>query len=677
VAIAVALVFAAIVANGSIAGSTTDVVHAVVGPANLQLHARDARGFDERLLTQVRRLPGVEQAAPLLEQTATVVGPSGRSTVDLAGADLSLALLDGLAHTLPVAALSPGAIGLSQASAGELGLTASNAAGGKVWLELRGAAYRLRVSAILGREAAGALSQARVAVMPLERLQRLAGLPGRITRVLVKARRGREAAVRAELGRLAGGRLTVAPADQDVTLLRQALRPSDQASAFFAAISAVLGFLLAFTAILLTIPERRRAIADLRLVGTKRSAIVQMVMFQALCLGGVASLVGVIAGYALSLGALHQPTGYLAEAFTLGRSTVVGVRPLVLSLVGGIVAACLASALPLLDLRRGRTLEAVHLEEGVPGNALGRHTQLRLAVAAAGLLVLRIAVVALWPSVALAASALLGIATVLVVPLVFAGVLRAVGAVAQRFQRLTILPVALASLKGATLRSLVLAATGAVAIFGSIALGGARQDLLRGIGGFAHSYAADADLWVANPEDNQATVDFLPDHEATRIAKVAGVASVRAFQGGFLEYGDRRMWIIARPPGASRQVLQSQIVAGDLSSAIARLGGRGWIAVSAQVAAWRHVGLGDQFTLPTPSGDVRFRIAATTTNLAWSPGVVFMSTADYSDYWASSTPSALGVQLTTGASASQVRAAVARALGPASRLEVATAQTRE
>src|ERR1700716_3547067 len=73
IAIAVALVFAALVAEGSIAGSTRQVVHAVVGPATLQLRARDGNGFDERLLARVEHLPGVKQAAPLLEQTVTVV----------------------------------------------------------------------------------------------------------------------------------------------------------------------------------------------------------------------------------------------------------------------------------------------------------------------------------------------------------------------------------------------------------------------------------------------------------------------------------------------------------------------------------------------------------------------------------------------------------------------------
>ncbi len=87
---------------------------------------------------------------------------------------------------------------------------------------------------------------------------------------------------------------------------------------------------------LLTVPERRQAIADLRLAGTRRSAIVQIVLFQALCLGVAASVVGLAAGYALSLWVFHQPTGYLAEAFTLSSGTVVGVWPLLLAGIGGV-----------------------------------------------------------------------------------------------------------------------------------------------------------------------------------------------------------------------------------------------------------------------------------------------------------------------------------------------------
>ncbi len=132
-------------------------------------------------------------------------------TVDLAGTDVSLAVLDGLAATLPLDALSPGGIGLSRATANALGITDSPRSSA-VTLQLRGRLFPLRVSAVLGPEAAGALSGALVAVMPLARLQRLAGLQGRITRILVQTTPGQEDAVRRRLQVLAAGQLTVAPA---------------------------------------------------------------------------------------------------------------------------------------------------------------------------------------------------------------------------------------------------------------------------------------------------------------------------------------------------------------------------------------------------------------------------------------------------------------------------------
>jgi putative ABC transport system permease protein len=685
VAIGVALVFATTLVSGSVAGSAGEVVHAVVGPATLQLRTNRSGGLEERMLGQVERLPGVKQAAPILEQTATIEGAGGRAlTVDLAGADTALVVLDGLAHTLPIATLSPGGIGLSRATARQIGIATHPVAGphprlplGSITLLLRGRALRMSVSDVLGPEAFGPLSQADVAVMPLKDLQRLAGLEGRITRVLVQAEPGRESAVRKELQALASGRLEVAASTQDVGLLRQALRPADQASAFFAAISVLLGVLLAFNALLLTVPERRKAIADLRLIGTKRTAIVQMLLFQALCLGVVSSLVGLLGGYLLSLGVFHQSTRYLAEAFTLGTRTVVTFQPLLLALGAGVLATLLASAVPLLDLRRGGALDAIYHEDGSPGNTLAPSAQRALALGAAILLISTTALFAMAPSLALIACALLAVATVLTVPLAFSGVLRGADSLTQRFQGLTILPVALSSLRSTTVRSFALAATGSVALFGSIALGGSRGDLLRGIDYFAHSYSADAPIWVGTPDDNQATVEFRAGGVAQRLAHIDGVANVSSFQGGFIQLDGRRVWVVARPPGAARDVLASQTLDGNPTVTERRLAEGGWIAISRQIAEERHVGVGDTLTLPTPSGATPVKIAATTTNLAWSPGAIFMGAADYSRLWGTTAPTALAVHLTPRANPGDVQRKIELALGRGSGLKVATARERE
>lgn len=679
IAAAVALVLAAGVAQSSVTGSTRKVVRAVLGPANLQLRARGPEGFSESMLAEVERIAGVRRAAPLLERAVHVSAAGGRSsTVYLAGTDTSLGVLNGLGRTLPLNALTPSTIALSSSSAKAIGLSAG-AARPYVTLLIGGARRTIRVSSVLNREAVGVLSSAPVAVMELSSMQALLHEPGRISRILVQTASGAKPAVERQLRALAGDRLIVGGADQDVTLLEKALGPSGQASALFAVIGALLGLLFAFNAILLTIPERRQAIADLRLSGTTRSAIVQLASFQALCLGLASSIVGLAAGYVLSRWVFHQSTGYLAEAFTLSGGTVISAGSVLLAGLGGIAVTWLASALPLLDLRRGRSPDAIYMQAGEPGNTLGGIAQRALLALALALLVAATVIFALTPSAALIASVALALATVLSIPAMFAGVLAAARRLSEHLQRAPALVLALAGVRATTLRSLALAATGAVALFGSVALGGARANLLDGIRGFAHSYAADAQIWVGEPGDNQATVRLAGDGGAQRIARLPGVAGVQPYQGSFLTLGTRRVWVIARPPGGARHVLASQTLGGGgvARRADSHLASAGWIVVSQQIATEHDVRVGGALTLATPTGRHSYRVAALTSNLAWSPGVIFMSNADFTRAWSTRAASALAVTIARGHSLQAVQREIAVALASDTGLEAQSAATRE
>ena len=106
-------------------------------------------------------------------------------------------------------------------------------------LKVRGRASRVAVVAVLGPETIEALSGALAAIAPLQFVQRITGLSGRVTRILVTTAPGQRDAVRRELTALAGGRLTVAPADQDVSLLEQALTPNAEAMLSPAALAAL------------------------------------------------------------------------------------------------------------------------------------------------------------------------------------------------------------------------------------------------------------------------------------------------------------------------------------------------------------------------------------------------------------------------------------------------------
>ncbi len=148
IAAGVALVYAVQVANTSITGSASQVVHGVVGDAQLQLSARSTAGFDERLAMKVAALPGVRRSAPLLRVRAVVVGPSGRQTIELVGATPALADFGGaLTRNFGARGLRlSNALALPAAVAESVGA----ASGRTVALLAGGRERRVTVGAILG-----------------------------------------------------------------------------------------------------------------------------------------------------------------------------------------------------------------------------------------------------------------------------------------------------------------------------------------------------------------------------------------------------------------------------------------------------------------------------------------------------------------------------------------------
>jgi putative ABC transport system permease protein len=391
----------------------------------------------------------------------------------------------------------------------------------------------------------------------------------------------------------------------------------------------------------------------------------------------VASLVGVLVGGLLSRSVFHQTPGYLAAAFPLGTQTVVGWQPVLLSTLGGVAATCLAAAPPLLDLRRSRAVDAVFFEEGEPGQAMSKRARVWLFAASMALIAASTgAVLALGPTAAIGAIVGLALAAVLAIPFSFTVVVSIAQLIAVRATRLNMLLVATRALRATTARSLALAATGAVAVFGSVSAEGAHRDLLNGLYRDYAQYVSTAGLWVTGPHDDLATNSFPAGGLSRPIAHVSGVAAVRTYQGGFLDVEGRRAWVIARPPNAHAMVPPGQIVTGDARLANARLRAGGWITVSQQIAQAARVRVGGVLTLPTPGGPVGYRLAATTTNLGWAAGAIVLSGSDYRRAWASSDPSALEIDVGAGASLLTVKRGVERLLGAGGGLEVQTSAGR-
>jgi putative ABC transport system permease protein len=681
IAVGVGLVFAVQVANGSITASAKGILHRITGEAQLQLAARDPGGFDQRLVVRVRGLAGVERAAPVFEQRATVAYRGRRVAVDFVGIDRTLPSLGGLSvgNVLVAGLSSTRRVVLPAAMARALGVPDSRGSWSpSVVVEMRGRSARVPVGAVAGPELIGsALANAMLAGAAMPVAQQLAGLRGRITRIFVVAKAGREAQVRAGLERLAAGRLTVTDVDADSRMLDEATAPNDQATNLTAFISGLVGLLLTFNAMLLTMPERRQLVADLRIQGFRSSKLLQVLGFQAIVLGAVASLAGLGVGWLLVQSTANNAPGYLALAFPLGVERVIHWQTIVLTLAGGIAATCLAAAQPLLDLRRGRAVDAVYLEEITePGNALSTRTRWLLAVSALALVAVSSLLLFLVPELTVIGLVALAFATLFALPAVSLLILKAAEVPAAGW-RMNMLILATRALRATTLRSLALAAMGAVAIFGSIAVESAHRNLLHGLYQDYHQYVSSADLWISHRADDLALQPFDDHGFSTRVRHVAGVASVHSYYGGLLDIAARRTWIIARPSSDEPLIPPSQILDGNPSSASAHLRAGGWVVVSQQIADAQQHKIGETITLPTPTGNHAYRIAATTTNLGWGPGAIILNSRDYRHAWASRTPTALEVSLTPGADPIATKRAIERALGPDAALQVQTTAERE
>jgi putative ABC transport system permease protein len=661
IAVGVALVFGVLLANSSLTSSASQLVHGLDGSARLTLLARSEAGFPEQLTERVRRLPGVQIASPLLRENVTISGPGGSQAIQLIGVTPSLATLGGLAQQQlgDGAQLLSGGIGVS----GEVANTLGAHRGSRLGIVAGGRTSAETAGVVLSGEALKAIAGAPVAIAGLPTAQRVTGRHGYITQLLIEPRTGADALVERELRGIAQGRLNVEPADYELRLLSVAIKPNSQSTTLFSAISVMVGFLLALNAMLLTVPERRRFIAELRMQGYDPRQILLLLGFQAIMLGLIASLAGIALGNVLWHTVFHQVPDYLTVAFPLSAEQSIHPATVLLAVGCGVLATLLASLSPAFDLRPGRPADAVFREVDGRGELIDPLAIRRAALAGVGLIVLVGVMVALAPTLTIIGGVALALATLCLIPAALSGIVGSFPRLTERSRSATVI-VAVSELRAITTRSIALAAIAGLAVYGSVAIGGTRNDLLRGIEMATAQYHNTADIWVTAGHDVFNTNAFVTDGIPARIARVPGVRSVRVYQGGLTDIGKRRLWVRARAPSDPSMFESSQLVRGDFSRADALIRGGGWAAVSSGFAEERNLQVGDAFQLPTPSGIVRSRVAAITTNSGWPAGTITISSTDYSRWWRTSEASALEVNLQPGLGGLAGVRAVRGALGP-------------
>jgi putative ABC transport system permease protein len=680
IAAGVGLLFASQIASSSLSSSVGQLNSGIVGGATLQLSARDAHGFPEAVVAQVRKLPNVRIVAPLVEVPANTLGPKGSESVELAGADENLLKLGGsLVHNVKQKPFGTiGFLVLTAPVAHKLGVSKY---GDVFHVQAAGHYSEAVLDEQLTAKQVGPLINSPVAVGPIEYVQEAAGLQGRITRALVEPTPGHTAQVHAALLRLAGDRRSPgSPIDQrfgvessayDEVLFAKAAAATNQSTQLFAVISALVGFLFAFNAMLLTVPQRRRLIADLRRDGYTPRAVIGVLMLDAIVLGVIACALGLLLGDELSIHLFHSNPGYLSSAFAVGTERVVNWQSIAIAVVGGMAAASIAVLSPFKDIVSRDPLAAIAVREERGGSVSPALTAIGLVCLVVSLVILLAA-----PQAAIVGMVTLVAALLALLALPLIGVLAFVRALAPRI--VSAIPhIASMELQAGRSRAIAIAATGAIAVFGSVSIQGAHSDLLAGLYNAAEDANAATDVWVsAAGSSNLLMTSPFPTTALAKLRALPGVREARVYRGGLLDFGDRRVWVIAPPSDASPLVPPSQLVEGNVAQANARLRAGGWAVVSLALAEAHKLKIGETLTLPSPLPST-FRVAAVSTNIGWAPGAIVMSAADYERAWGSADAGALQLLAKPGVPPALLAREARAALGGETGLSVQTAQQHE
>lgn len=680
ITVGVALIFAIQIANTSVSASVRSLYQELAGKATIEVAARSSEGVSQSLVARVGEAPGVFGAAGVLSAQITLFGPHGSAPLTLYGAEPGIAAIGGaltrrlslrqLAGARPVrvqrmpatsranAAQLP-AIALPEGPARAIGASP----GQLLVVKTAGRSVTVLCGRVLGVGVAGAAAQSPVAISTLAAAQSITGLADRLTRVLVEPQAGHQAQVSRSLSSVLGASLDVRSSASEVALLEQATAASNEATSVFTLLALAVGLLIAYNAMLLTLPARRASMRRLRDLGGRRSELGLLLALEVALLGALAAALGLLLGDLLAGALFGAVPRYLTSGFPIGTQRVITAAALGSALGAGLVATALAAGGPAIGVLRGRPLERAR-ETAQATSSLGLLGGLAGASIGVAALLLTVAITLFAPGETIVSAVALAVALALLLPRAVPGMIGLSRRLALRLRSCAGY-VASIELGAVPVRAAAVATTSAVAVYAIVAIGGAANDIRRGVS------RATEDIYggytvIVSPASYAQTIfqtqPFAPAPVEARIRALPGVEAASALRVAFLDARGHRLFVIAKPTSDPDPISPSQIVEGSSARVAELLHRGGWAALASTDAAEWHLHLGEAFAIPTPTGYARFRLAATIANYGWPGGTLVIGSADYKRLWRTTKAGLLEVRFRGGVSEGRAVRAVRGAL---------------
>jgi putative ABC transport system permease protein len=600
VALGVGVLFAGLSTNAGIESSVGSTVHDLIGRTDLRVAAFGERGLSPATVGVVADTPGVAVVAPALERRTYLV--PGFGTADTLPPAVTVLGVDPTAeaalHDLVLVAGSslqlldePSAL-ITERLAAQDGLSI----GSPISMQTTGDRASYRVIGIIAGDGPLTSAFGRTVVLPLQTAQGLFDTTA-VTRIDIGLAPGASAVAVSDV---LEARLTTEPyvlsSPQDLAAALRASTADFQATtALIAAIALFAGAFLIFNTLSMTVGERIREVGLLRAAGATRRQVSSYMLTQALIVGVIGSLLGLVLGAILA-------AGMFAYVRTVGSvaldHAVLPLEALAVAFVVGVLVTLAAALEPARRAGHIQPVEALKARLDLPA---ARQARLRwLAVVFIAIALLGVVV---WPrgaggagvGQALVVYAILLIATLLI-PFLLPAVARVAGvpfAIVLRFEeRLA---------RGSVVRDRSRTAL----TLGGLTIGLAMIVALGGVG--QHARAA-AGAWIADviPGDLVATSvlpvptdDGMAAYLTESVPGIARVSPIATFEIAVRGARTDAAAVVGSDMAADGRL---RFVAGDRSAALSALDAGGATILPAGLAERLGLIVGDVVKVPTADG---------------------------------------------------------------------------
>jgi putative ABC transport system permease protein len=364
IVLGVGIVFGVLTLSNTMSSTFRDLFTRAYGSSDLTVTAAGGSGgFDQKVVQKVRDCDGVKSAAPLYSFSSSLILEKKKALPEV--------------RSMRLFGIEPQSAGLATGfeltdghfpqGRKELTLDGSSAEsaklklGDKITVGTLEGPKKLELVGLL-RIPGGSFGGLAFGMVPLSYGQDVFDKQGQISGIAVEAAEGTSVAeLKERLNKELGKGLQVERSETRTQQVTGQLQGFKIALLFFAGTSLFVGAFLVFNALSMTVLERTRELGMLRALGSTRAMIARSVILEAMLLGALGSLLGVLFGYGMAKGLVYL----FGKAFLFEiTSLILSPFALVSAIVVGIAVTVVAALYPATKAGRVSPVEAMRARSG-------------------------------------------------------------------------------------------------------------------------------------------------------------------------------------------------------------------------------------------------------------------------------------------------------------------------